>query len=161
MCSAGWNLRPPGHGAACHLITTYRCSGATSPHPLSPGPGPRHEPGHSMACAFSAPISGCGWNPGWRAGVMPRTLPATLLAAAPAFLEPLHEAEPGLLPRAPAALGVGTAAALATLATGRGGLRAGHAKALAAHNPAHVPPAGQRPHRTCQHDEEPAHADKD
>src|SRR5580700_7729359 len=97
----------------------------------------------------------------WRAGVTPRTLPATLLAAAPAFLEPLHEAEPGLLPRPPAAPGGRTVAALATLATGGGGLCAGHAKALAAHDPAHVPPAGQRPHRTRQHDEEPADADKD
>src|SRR5207248_1996045 len=85
-------------------------------------------------------------------------LPAALLAAAPAFLEPLHEAEPGLLPRAPAAP---ARRAAAPLAADRGALRPNHAQALAAHDPAHVPPAGQRPHRTRQHDKEPANADKD
>src|SRR6266487_833508 len=92
--------------------------------------------------------------PAWRNAA----LPAALLAAAPAFLEPLHEAEPGLLPRAPAALG-GLAAAVR--AAGRAPLRAGHAEPVAAHDAAHVPPACQRPHRTRQHDEEPADADED
>src|SRR5262249_31145234 len=42
-----------------------------------------------------------------------------------------------------------------------GALRPGHSEALAADDPAHVPPAGQRPHRARQHDQETADANED
>src|SRR5262249_44336879 len=93
-------------------------------------------------------------------------LPAAFLAAAPALLQALHEAAPRLVP---APLGSGAppapAAGLAlrqrgTLRPG-GALRPGHAETLAADDPAHVAPAGQRPHRARQHDKEAADADED
>src|SRR5215469_13631318 len=87
--------------------------------------------------------------------VSPSTgLAPALLAAAPPLLEPLHEAELGLVPAAPAALAYAPPplahAARRTLGT---------CYAPAADYPAHVPPTGQRPHGTGEHDQEPADPD--
>src|SRR5215471_10689706 len=91
-------------------------------------------------------------TPAWHAGLAP-----ALLAAAPPLLEPLHEAEPRLVPAAvPAAP---TALAYAPPLTHAARRTLGTCHAPAADYPAHVPPTGQRPHGTGEHDQEPADPD--
>ncbi len=93
-----------------------------------------------------------------RAGVSPsRGLAPAFLAAAPALLEPLHEAEPRRLVRG---CGGGGPCPVAPTCAARGAPWA-RATAPPANDPAHVPPAGQRPHGTGEHDQEPADADWD